>query len=192
MNDGKDMINIFPKNNIQKEKLILTKQIEKNEKEKDKSFNEQRIQNKLSLRKKKLEDIISSKRACNLIDDIYGKTQHTIISYTKNDFISGDIYKKLKEAYESNDTKNLIDILYNIAQFFNSKTMEKTQIEELFMKSGYNYTNNGINKNEKYPFAFLILNIGLNTEDKIVYIYSFNLVLNFAYSLLRVIIPLKI
>ena len=97
MNDGKDMINIFPKNNIQKEKLILTKQIEKNEKEKDKSFNEQRIQNKLSLRKKKLEDIISSKRACNLIDDIYGKTQHTIISYTKNDFISGDIYKKLKE-----------------------------------------------------------------------------------------------
>ena len=182
MNDGKDMINIFPKNNIQKEKLILTKQIEKNEKEKDKSFNEQRIQNKLSLRKKKIEDIISSKRACNLIDDIYGKTQHTIISYTKNDFISGDIYKKLKEAYESNDTKNLIDILYNIAQFFNSKTMEKTQIEELFMKSGYNYTNNGINKNEKYPFAFLILNIGLNTEDKIVYIYSFNLVLNFAYS----------
>ena len=136
MNDGKDMINIFPKNNIQKEKLILTKQIEKNEKEKDKSFNEQRIQNKLSLRKKKIEDIISSKRACNLIDDIYGKTQHTIISYTKNDFISGDIYKKLKEAYESNDTKNLIDILYNIAQFFNSKTMEKTQIEELFMKSG--------------------------------------------------------
>jgi len=133
MNDGKDMINIFPKNNIQKEKLILTKQIEKNEKEKDKSFNEQRIQNKLSLRKKKIEDIISSKRACNLIDDIYGKTQHTIISYTKNDFISGDIFKKLKEAYESNDTKNLIDILYNIAQFFNSKTMEKTQIEELFI-----------------------------------------------------------
>ena len=43
MNDGKDMINIFPKNNIQKEKLILTKQIEKNEKEKDKSFNEQKI-----------------------------------------------------------------------------------------------------------------------------------------------------
>ena len=35
MNDGKDLINIFPKNNIQKEKLILTKQIEKNEKDID-------------------------------------------------------------------------------------------------------------------------------------------------------------
>ena len=69
--------------------------------ENQKSFNEQRYINKLSLRKKKINDIIYSKRLSemNMVNtikifsnEIYGNTEHEIIEFDKKDFFSGDIY----------------------------------------------------------------------------------------------------
>ena len=80
------------------------------EEEKDISFNEDRLLNKLSLRKQKIENILSSKRNINLINTIETFNNndllpsiHEIIPYTKNDFISGDLYLQLKKAFDSKD-----------------------------------------------------------------------------------------
>ena len=58
--------------------------------------------------------------------------------------------------------------------------MDNTDIKELYMKSGLNVINNNINSNKKenFPLASLLFNIGATTEDKYVYIYCFNFILN--------------
>lgn len=44
------------------------------------------------------------------------------------------------------------------------------------MTSGINFK-----KREKFPFTNLLFNIGINTDDKILYIYSFNFIVNFSF-----------
>ena len=91
------------------------------EEEKDISFNEDRLLNKLSLRKQKIENILSSKRNINLINTIETFNNndllpsiHEIIPYTKNDFISGDLYLQLKKAFDSKDFENIRNIVFNL------------------------------------------------------------------------------
>ena len=160
------------------------------EEEKDISFNEDRLLNKLSLRKQKIENILSSKRNINIINTIETFNNndllpsiHEIIPYTKNDFISGDLYLQLKKAFESKDFENVRNIVFNLVSFFNEKKMDNTEIKELYMKSGLNVINNNINSNKKenFPLASLLFNIGATTEDKYVYIYCFNFILNFSF-----------
>ena len=98
------------------------------EEEKDISFNEDRLLNKLSLRKQKIENILSSKRNINLINTIETFNNndllpsiHEIIPYTKNDFISGDLYLQLKKAFDSKDFENVRKIVFNLVSFFNEK-----------------------------------------------------------------------
>ena len=160
------------------------------EEEKDISFNEDRLLNKLSLRKQKIENILSSKRNINIINTIETFNNndllpsiHEIIPYTKNDFISGDLYLQLKKAFDSKDFENIRNIVFNLVSFFNEKKMDNTEIKELYMKSGLNVINNNINGNKKenFPLASLLFNIGATTEDKYVYIYCFNFILNFSF-----------
>ena len=182
---------IFSNNFNEKEKNGIKNYFDDINQENKESLQEERILNKLSLRKKKLDEIISCKRKINIInkiqtenEDKYLHSEHKIILYTKQDFISGDLYIKLKSAYDLNDSKNIKEILDNILDFFHNKKMDNIELKEYFMKSGCNVINNSDNdiiKKEKYPFASLLLNIGLNTENKIIYIYCFNFILNFSF-----------
>lgn len=162
----------------------------KEEEETDKTFQEQRNLYKLSLRKKKIEEIISAKRCSNMIPsfkslnenlnnniDDYLSVEHEIIKYTKNDFLSGDIFTKLKSAYESKDEKEIKEIIKNISNFFNKKNLDNIELRDLIMNSG----NNVGNKKEKFAFGVLLLNIGLFTKDKFTYIYCFNFILNLSF-----------
>ncbi len=101
--------------------------------ETQKSFNEQRYINKLSLRKKKINDIIYSKRLSemNMVNtikifsnEIYGNTEHEIIEFDKKDFFSGDIYIKLKNAYESKNEQGILEILNDISSFVKDKKID--------------------------------------------------------------------
>ena len=56
---------IFSLNMVQNGENYLSQTPEKNLQEKDLSYNEDRILNKLSLRKKKIENILTSKRNIN-------------------------------------------------------------------------------------------------------------------------------
>ena len=162
----------------------------KENQENQESINEERNLNKLSLRKKKVNDFLHSKRYSDmsilntikiLSNDIYGTTEHIIFEYEKKDFLSGDIYIKLKKAYESKDEKLIQDILNNIFAFTRDKKLDNIEIKELLLKCGSNITNKEITKNEKFPMASLLFNIGLNTENKYIYIYCFNQLLNFSF-----------
>ena len=182
---------IFSNNITEKEKIGIKNHFDDINQENKESLQEERILNKLSLRKKKLEEIIACKRNINIInkiqtenEDKYLHSEHKIILYTKQDFISGDLYIKLKSAYDLNDSKNIKEILDNLLDFFHNKKMDDIEFKEYFMKSGCNIINNYNNdkiKKEKFPFASLLLNIGLNTENKIIYIYCINFVLNFSF-----------
>ena len=185
-----NMKDIFSLNIVQNGENYLSQIPEKNLQEKDLSYNEDRILNKLSLRKKKIENILTSKRNINIIptfqdfnNNDFIPSKHEIIPYTKNDFTSGDLYIQLKKAFDSKDCDNIKTIVLNLVSFFQEKKLDNIEIVELFMKSGLNViSHNNINdKKEKFPFAFLLFNIGLNTEDKYVYIYCFNFILNFSF-----------
>ena len=181
---------IFSLNIVQNGENYLSQIPEKNLQEKDLSYNEDRILNKLSLRKKKIENILTSKRNINIMptfqdfnNNDFIPSKHEIIPYTKNDFTSGDLYIQLKKAFDTKDCDNIKTIVLNLVSFFQEKKLDNIEIIELFMKSGLNVIthNNIADKKEKFPFAFLLFNIGLNTEDKYVYIYCFNFILNFSF-----------
>jgi len=185
-----NMKDIFSLNMVQNGENYLSQIPEKNLQEKDLLYNEDRILNKLSLRKKKIENILTSKRNINIIptfqdfnNNDFIPSKHEIIPYTKNDFTSGDLYIQLKKAFDSKDCDNIKTIVLNLVSFFQEKKLDNIEIIELFMKSGLNVIshNNIADKKEKFPFAFLLFNIGLNTEDKYVYIYCFNFLLNFSF-----------
>ena len=185
---------IFSSSQIQNEEKNLYQIPEKNPQEKELSYNEDRISNKLSLRKQKIEDILSSKRNINISINIpvlnnynnndFLPSKHEIIPYTKKDFLSGDLYLKLKNAFESKDFDGVKNIIFNLVSFSNEKKLDNIEIKELLMKSGLNVlsNNNSINsKKEKFPLASLLFKIGANTNDKFVYIYCYNFILNFSF-----------
>ena len=190
---SKEKIDLFSPNPSSNRKIQKNYSFENNIKENQEnqdSINEERNLNKLSLRKKKVNDFLHSKRYSDmsilntikiLSNDIYGTTEHIIFEYEKKDFLSGDIYIKLKKSYESKDEKMIQNILNNILAFIRDKKLDNNEIKELLLKCGCNITNKQITKNEKFPMASLLFNIGLNTENKYIYIYCFNQLLNFSF-----------
>ena len=163
-----------------------------NEKQETKeNFNEERNLNKLSLRKKKINDFIHTKRCSdmnilntikNISNETYGTTEHIIFEYEKKDFFTGDIYIKLKKAFESKNDEMIKEILTNINSFYNDKKMDQITSSEIILKCGTNLTNPEITNKQKFPMASLLFNIGLSTENKLIYVYCFNLLLNFSFS----------
>ena len=180
------IIDIFNIDSSQNKQANNSQNSDKNEEENDLLYNQDRIQTKLSLRKKKIEEILSSKRNINIMDTFQAfntsinsdfiSSEHEIIPYSKSDFTSGDLYIKLKAYFESKDIDNIREIINNLVIFFNQKKLDNIEMKELYMKSGIN-----VNNKEKFPFANLLFNIGVNTEDKIIYVYCFNFMLNFSF-----------
>ena len=180
------IIDIFKIDSSQNKQANKSQNSDKNEEENTILYNQDRIQTKLSLRKKKIEEILSAKRNINIMDTFQAfntsinsdfiSSEHEIIPYSKSDFTSGDLYIKLKAYFESKDIDNIREIINNLVIFFNEKKLDSIEMKELYMKSGIN-----VNNKEKFPFANLLFNIGVNTEDKIIYVYCFNFMLNFSF-----------
>ena len=189
MNNNNKMKDIFspnPPKTKQANKANIFQISDKND-ENNLSFNQDRINNKLSLRKKKIEEILSSKRNINIINTFqvfndsndnldFISSEHEIIPYSKNDFTTGDLYVKLKTYYESKDIDKIREVVNNLVNFFNVKKLDNIELKEYYMKSGCN-----INNKEKFPFAKLLFDIGANTEEKKIFIYCFNFILNFSF-----------
>ena len=185
-NKMKDIFSANPPKTKQANKANIFQISDKND-ENNLSFNQDRINNKLSLRKKKIEEILSSKRNINIINTFqvfndsndnldFISSEHEIIPYSKNDFTTGDLYVKLKTYYESKDIDKIREVVNNLVNFFNVKKLDNIELKEYYMKSGCN-----INNKEKFPFAKLLFDIGANTEEKKIFIYCFNFILNFSF-----------
>ena len=185
-NKMKDIFSLNPPKTKQANKANIFQISDKND-ENNLSFNQDRINNKLSLRKKKIEEILSSKRNINIINTFQAfndsndnldfiSSEHEIIPYSKNDFTTGDLYMKLKTYYESKDIDKIREVVNNLVNFFNVKKLDNIELKEYYMKSGCN-----INNKEKFPFAKLLFDIGANTEEKKIFIYCFNFILNFSF-----------
>ena len=182
-----DNIAIFFPEIPQKERSIINSMpLEDDNKMNQEMFNEERIQNKLSLRKKKLAEIISSKRNSNtnffsiienFSNDKKENNTRTKVELTKNDFTSGNIYLQLKALFESKNEEGILDLLINISNYFKDKKIDRIGLKELFIIS----INNNNDSNEKFPFAYLLLNIGINTDNKKIYTYCFNFLLNITF-----------
>lgn len=144
---------------------------------------EERLLNKLSLRKKKLHEILYNKRGINANNSIilFTTGDSNKISYTKNDFLTGKIYDCLKVAFYSKSKQDLKNILYVLCKFFQDKNNNKTEIINILSKTDSSYNIKNSIKSNYFPLAKLILEIGLNTDDKIIYIYSFNFLLHISY-----------
>jgi len=158
-------------------KTIQEKQIQK-------IFNEQRNLNKLSLRKKKLNDILFFKRN----NDTYNIKAINSISndinnnkYINNNFVYFHLYFNLKNSFDSKNEHNILNILNSFSTFIKSNNITEKEFEESLLKFDYNINNNEILLKEKYSFAFLLFNIGIYTKNKYIYIHCFTHLLNFSF-----------
>ena len=154
------------------------------EKQIQKIFNEQRNLNKLSLRKKKLNDILFFKRN----NDTYNIKAINSISndinnnkYINNNFVYFDLYFNLKNSFDSKNEHNILNILNSFSVFIKSNNITEKEFEESLLKFDYNINNNEILLKEKYSFAFLLFNIGIYTKNKYIYIHCFTHLLNFSF-----------
>ena len=151
----------------------------------DESYKEYRINYKLSLRKQKINEKINSKRDFKLITNSFRLDYNKIKRYfcTEKEIISGKIYDDLENAYKIKDEEVLMNIINSLGCFINNKSSENEKIMELLLNtdSSYNLKNNI--KNDTFPLGHLLLKIGLNTNDKMIYFYCFNYLCNISSEL---------
>ena len=158
-------------------KTIQEKQIQK-------IFNEQRNLNKLSLRKKKLNDILFFKRNndtynINAINSISNDINNN--KYINNNFVYFDLYFNLKNSFDSKNEHNILNILNSFSVFIKSNNITEKEFEESLLKFDYNINKKEILLKEKYSLAFLLFNIGIYTKNKYIYIHCFTHLLNFSF-----------
>ena len=158
-------------------KTIQEKQIQK-------IFNEQRNLNKLSLRKKKLNDILFFKRNndtynINAINSISNDINNN--KYINNNFVYFDLYFNLKNSFDSKNEHNILNILNSFSVFIKSNNIAEKEFEESLLKFDYNINKKEILLKEKYSLAFLLFNIGIYTKNKYIYIHCFTHLLNFSF-----------
>ena len=148
------------------------------------NYNDERISFKLTLRKQKIKETIYNKRGANSQSN-YFEFQFDEIKNdlcNEKDILSGKFYNNLKKAYNTNNTLELKNLLNSFSLFVNNQHMDILKMKELLTIA--DSSNNNKNKIEKRPFSplcSLIFEIGINTEDKLIYLFSFKIILNFSY-----------
>ena len=162
---------------------------------KEDNFNENRISFKLSLRKKKLKEMVYENRKnfylshqaqdfdFNNINKFHDNSDcNNKDKFLCNDeyILSGKLYDKLNDSYKSKNELSLRNILNSLGCFINDKKKNHLEFEDILLKanSSYNIKNNI--KNEYFPLGHLLLNILFQANDKIVYIYCLNFLLYFS------------
>ena len=151
------------------------------EAEEEKSLKEDRILHKLTLRKQKMKEILFNKRGVKSSFDIFNNENYNNVLYIKENFLSGKIYDDLKKEYNANNINEIKKILYGLALFLKDKKNSKSDLINILTKADSSYNIQHNIKYNYFPLASLVLEIGINTNDKIIYIYCFNLVLNFSF-----------
>lgn len=162
---------------------------------KEDNFNENRISFKLSLRKKKLKEMVYENRKnfylshqvqdfdLNNINKFHDNSDcnNTDKFLCKDEYIlSGKLYDKLNDSYKSKNELSLRNMLNGLGCFINDKRKNHLEFKDILLKanSSYNIRNNI--KNEYFPLGHLLLNILFQANDKIVYIYCLNFLLYFS------------
>lgn len=175
-----DSMNSFQSNPKIKENGI--NKINFSEKEEE-SFKEEKLTNRLTLRKKKLQEKLYNKRGIKLINNFHfanNKNNDKII-FSKEDFLTGELYDNLNNAYKTKNENEIIKILYGLICFSKDKQYNNIEIMNILIRadSSFNIQNNI--KSRYFPLAFLVLEIGINTNNKIIYLYSLNFLLNISF-----------
>ena len=150
------------------------------DKKKEESFNENRINYKLTLRKQKLQQTIFNKRETKSIKDfqVFNFEDIKKNKFKEEEILSGKYYDILENAYKANNNFNIRNLLNDFCYFFSEKGINEDLLSKI--DSSYNIKNN-IKKKKIFPLASLLLEIGINTNDKMVYTQCFNLILNISY-----------
>ena len=160
---------------------------------KEENINEERISFKLSLRKKKIREKLNKSR--NNFYFIQEDFKDNNIQTNNQDFefnnikkylcsdeyiLSGKLYDDLNNSSENKNELTLRNILNGFGCFLNEKAKKKIDIKNILLNvdSSYNIKNNI--KNVYFPLGHLLLKIGIETNDRIIYIYCFNFLLYFS------------
>ena len=160
----------------------LLSNINKDDK-KESSYNENRISFKLSLRKQKIQELIFSKRGQKSLNQVLNNSDDDI-KLKENDILSGIYYDYLENAYKTNDNNALKKLLNGFAAFLDEIPKSNDEIKIILMKANSSKNNNISEKdikNTNFPLSSLIFRISIDTNDKILYIYSSSLILNFTF-----------
>ena len=172
-------------NSIFENNLLLknnnSKLFNKSENEQE-SLKEEHLSFKLTLRKQKLQEKIYSKRNFNQkesICNIFNNLEE--IDYSKEDFKNGKIYDDLKNSYNEKNENELRRIIYSIVSLFNNEEFDFIEFKKYLTKDDNSINIENDIKNKIKSLPLLISEIAFNTQDKTIYIYSFNLLLNFTF-----------
>ena len=150
----------------------------------EENYNDERISYKLTLRKQKIKEAIYSKRGVNpqsnYFEIKFDKIKNDLCN--EKDILSGKFYNDLEKAYKTNNISELRNLLNSFSFFINNQKMDILKLKEFFSKADSS-TNikNEIKERSCSPLCSLIFEIGINTEDKIIYFFTFKIVLNFSY-----------
>ena len=150
----------------------------------EENYNDERISYKLTLRKQKIKEAIYSKRGVNpqsnYFEIKFDKIRNDLCN--EKDILSGKFYDDLEKAYKTNNISELRNLLNSFSFFINSQKMDNLKLKEFFSKAdSSNNIKNEIKERSCSPLCSLIFEIGINTEDKIIYFFTFKIVLNFSY-----------
>ena len=147
----------------------------------EENVNEDRILYKLTLRKQKIQQTINGKRNLKSKNHFIKIKDEDIIKFEKKDFLSGKVYDDLESAIKSKDGYQQLSIILGLVHFLQDQKLDNLEYNNLLLKadSSYNIKNN--NRNELFPLSNLVLRLGLETDNKIIFIYCFNFILNFSF-----------
>ena len=152
-----------------------------NKQNEEESLKDHALSYKLTLRKQKIQKTLYLKRNIEfkkLQNNYYEELEK--IEYTQDDFFNEKIYNDLKDSYLKKDEKKIRNIIYSMTLLLNDIKLDIIFFNEMFLKdnSSLNKEGDSINK-ENLPF--LILEIGFNTQEKAIFNFCCNLILNFSY-----------
>ena len=147
----------------------------------EENVNEDRILYKLTLRKQKIQQTINGKRNLKSKNNFIKIKDEDIIKFEKKDFLSGKVYDDLESAIKSKDGYLQLSIILGLVHFLQDQKLDNLEYNNLLLKadSSYNIKNNS--SNELFPLSNLVLRLGLETDNKIIFIYCFNFILNFSF-----------
>ena len=147
----------------------------------EENVNEDRILYKLTLRKQKIQQTINGKRNLKSKNNFIKIKDEDIIKFEKKDFLSGKVYDDLESAIKSKDGYLQLSIILGLVHFLQDQKLDNLEYNNLLLKADSSYNINNNSSNELFPLSNLVLRLGLETDNKIIFIYCFNFILNFSF-----------
>ena len=152
-----------------------------NKQNEEESLKDHALSYKLTLRKQKIQKTLYLKRNIEfkkLQNNYYEELEK--IEYTQDDFFNEKIYNDLKDSYLKKDEKKIRNIIYSMTLLLNDIKLDITFFNKMFLKDNLSLNKEGDSIN-KENLLFLILEIGFNTQEKAIFNFCCNLILNFSY-----------